>query len=82
MLHWKLCEKWGFNEAEKRYIRNPAKVLESENCKIWWNFLIQTDKALEHNRPDIIAIDKKSKKCLLIDPALKRKKKNAQIIES
>ena len=34
MLHWKLCEKWGFNEAEKRYIRKPEKVLESENCKI------------------------------------------------
>ena len=25
-------------------------------------------KTLEHNRPDITVIDKKSKKCLLIDP--------------
>ena len=31
-------------------------------------FSIQTDKTLEHNRPDITVIDKKSKKCLLIDP--------------
>ena len=82
MLHWQLYEKWGFNEAEKRYIRKPEKVLESENCKILWNFPIQTDKSLEHNRPDITVIDRKSKKCILIDPALKRKKKSAQIIES
>ena len=30
---------------------------------------MQIDKTLEHNRPDITFIDKKSKKCLLIDPA-------------
>ena len=31
------------------------------------NFPIQTDKTLEHNGPDITVIDKKRKKCLLID---------------
>ena len=34
-----------------------------------WDFPIQADKTLEHNRPDITAVDKKSKKYLLIDPA-------------
>ena len=34
MLHWKLCEKWGFNKAEKWYIHKTEKLLESENCKI------------------------------------------------
>ena len=34
MLHWKLCEKWGFNKAEKWYIHKREKVLESENCNI------------------------------------------------
>ena len=42
-------------------------MLESEECKILWDFPIQTDKTLEHNRPDITLIEKK--KCLLIDPA-------------
>ena len=69
MLHWKLCEKWGFSKAEKWYIHKPEKVLESESCKILWDFPIQADKTLEHNRPDITVIDKKSTKCLLIDPA-------------
>ena len=34
MLHWKLCEKWGFNKVEEWYIHKPEKVLESEDCKI------------------------------------------------
>ena len=69
MLHWKLCEKWGFSKAEKWYIHQPEKVLESENCKILWDFPKPTEKTLEHNQPDITVTDKKSKKCTLIDPA-------------
>ena len=34
-----------------------------------WGFPIQVEKTLEHNQPDITVIDKKSKECLLIDPA-------------
>ena len=60
--------KNGFNKAEKWYIHKPKKVLESENCKILWDFPIQTDKTLENSRPDI-TVDKKSKKCILIDLA-------------
>ena len=45
------------------------KALESEHCKILWDFLIQTDKKLEHNRPDITVVDKLARKCLLIDAA-------------
>ena len=59
----------GFNKAEKWYIHKPEKVLKYELCKILWDFLIQTDETLEHNGPDITVIDKKSKKCLLIDHA-------------
>ena len=63
--------KCGFNKAEKWYIHKLVKVLESEVNKIIWNFLIQTDKILkilEHSRPNITVINKKGKKCLLIDP--------------
>ena len=58
MLHWKLCEKCGFKKAEKLYIEQPEKVLEFEDCKILWDFHIQTDK--------------KRKKCLLIYHACPR----------
>ena len=61
--------KNGVSIKQKDGTYKPEKVLESENCKILWGFSIQTDKTLEHNRPDITVIDKKSKKCILIDPA-------------
>ena len=88
MLYWKLCEKRRFNKAEKWYKHKLERVLESEDLKILWDFLIQTDKTLEHNRPDITVITKKSKKLLRIDPAClltlesSRKKKNACIVVS
>ena len=69
MLHWELCEKLGFNKAEKWYRHKREKVLESENCKVLWNFPIETDKTFENNQPDINVIDKKNKKCILMDPA-------------
>ena len=69
ILHWKLCEKWGFNKAEKWYIHQPDKVLESKNCNILWVCPMQTVETLEYNRPDITVIENKSKKCILIYPA-------------
>ena len=33
MLHWKLCEKWGFNKAEKWYIQKPDKVLDLRTAR-------------------------------------------------
>ena len=34
ILYWKLCEKWGFSNAEKWYIHKSEKVLESDECNI------------------------------------------------
>ena len=43
--------------------------MENEKAKILWNFTIQTDKRLSHNRPDIVVVDKMSKRCHIIDVA-------------
>ena len=43
VIHWKLFEKWGFEKAEKWHMHQPEKVLESEDCKILWDFPIQTN---------------------------------------
>ena len=34
VIHWKLCEKWGFEKSDQWYTHKPEKVLESEECKI------------------------------------------------
>ena len=69
VINWKLCKKWGFEKSDQWYTHRSEKVLESEECKILWDFPKQTAKTLEHNRPDITVIEKKTNKCLLIDPA-------------
>ncbi|XP_069997569.1 uncharacterized protein [Penaeus vannamei] len=65
----KLAQKEYKEKSDKWYTHNPEKVLESDECKILWDFPTQTDKTLEHNRPDITVIEKNNKKCLHIDPA-------------
>ena len=45
-------------------------MLENEKSKILWGFAIQTDKAREHLRPDIIVIDKEKRECKIINIAV------------
>lgn len=45
------------------------KILVSEECKILWDFPIQTDKQLEHNRPEITVTEKRNKLWQFIDPS-------------
>ena len=37
--------------------------------KLLWDFKIQTDNKVEHNKPDIVVLDKIERKCLIIDVA-------------
>ena len=44
-------------------------MLENNEIKLLWDFPIQTDRKLEHNRPDITIVFKKKRECQLIDIA-------------
>ena len=68
-LHWDLCGQYEFERSDKWYEHSPENVEDNEKCKLLWDFLIQTDKKLDHNRPDIVLVDKQSKSCLIIDVA-------------
>ena len=69
-LHWDLCRKHGFQCASKWYEHVPEGVLESAECKILWDFTIQTDHVIQARRPDIVVIDKKAGTCQVIDVAV------------
>ena len=47
------------------------KVYESTNNQLLWDFKIlqQTDNKIEHNKPDIVVLDKVERKRLIIDVA-------------
>ena len=45
-------------------------MLERVKCKILWDFVIQTDKEMEHGRPDIVVLDKEKRECKIINIAV------------
>jgi len=69
-VYWELCKKYGVKVSnEKWYEECPDEVRKSEcgDYEIWWDRAVQTPKRLEHNRPDVVVIDKKSKHWIIID---------------
>ena len=69
VVHWRLCKSYGFESGDVWYKHEPKLVRENEQTKILWVFSIQTDHPIEVNRPDIVFLEKTSRKCLLIDIA-------------
>ena len=69
-LHWNLCKKYGINVVDKWYQHKPEAVLENDAVKILWDFSVQTDRVIEHRRPDIVVVDKAVNKCYIIDVAI------------
>ena len=69
VVHWRLCKSYGLESGDIWYKHEPKPVTENEQTKILWDFSIQTDHPIEANRPDIVVLEKTSRKCLLIDIA-------------
>ena len=71
IIHWELCGKYQLERAEKWYEHKPEGVIENEEVKLLWDFNIQVDHTdIEHRRPDIVVVNKKLRKCELIDIAV------------
>ena len=43
--------------------------MENDQVKLLWDFRIQTDHHFDHNRPDIVVLEKASRVCQIIDVA-------------
>ena len=66
--HWDLCsQKCGFERTANWYHHKPDPVCDSDKHKLLWNFKIQTDHRIEHNKPDIVLLNEEEKSCNLID---------------
>ena len=60
----------GFQYAEKSYnhhVDKESRVLENDEVKILWDFTIQTERKLEHNKPDLVVLNKKEKIIYVVD---------------
>jgi hypothetical protein len=72
ILHWQFCKSYGFDHAEKSYnhfVDKNNRVLENDSIKLLWDFSIQTQVKIDHNKPDIVVVDKEKRLCHLIDVA-------------
>ena len=68
MLHWKLCEKWSFSNGKKWYINKPEKFQNLRTARSCGISLYRLTRPL-NIIDQMTVIDKKSKKCIMIDPA-------------
>ena len=68
IVHWKLARKCNFEAGDKWY--EHESVLENEAYELLWDFSIQTDHAIEAQRPDLVVVDKKERSCKIIDFAV------------
>ena len=69
-IHWLLCKKYDLEHTDKWYQHQPSPVVENKRYKLLWDFSIQTDRVIEHRRPDIVIVDWEEKECIVIDVAI------------
>ena len=69
-IHWRLCEKYDLDKANKWYEHKPDGVIENTNYKILWDVMIQCDREIEARRPDIVVLDKQKREITIIDMAI------------
>ena len=65
-----LAEKYGFERARKWYEQKPEGVIERQEFKVLWDFMVQCDRVIQARRPDVIVVDKKQKEVRIIGIAI------------
>ena len=71
-VYWELCRKYGVKCADKWFEEVPeeVRVNEAGNVEIWWDRSVQTTTKMEHNRPDVVLVDRTKKRWILVDFAV------------
>ena len=65
--YWNICKKNELEHCEKWYDHAREGAVENEEIKVLWDINIQCDNLIEARRPDLIVIDKKEQKGIIID---------------
>ena len=63
-VYWELCRRYGIKCAGKWFEEVPEEVRVSEDggYEIWWDRSVDTTQKMEHNRQDVVVVDR-SRKC-------------------
>ena len=65
-VHWDICKKNKLEHIEKWYKHASEGAVVNEKIKVLWDINIQCDNLIEARRPDLIVIDKKEQKGIII----------------
>jgi hypothetical protein len=57
-------------DIQSHYIYKPESCLENDNYKLYFDRTVLTDIHIQHNRPDIIILNKQQKQAYLLDIAV------------
>ena len=68
-VYWELCKKYGMKYSSRWYEEVPEAVRLSKdgNFELWWDRSVETTQKLDHNRPDIVLINRVKKEWLIVD---------------
>jgi hypothetical protein len=70
-LHMNLAVKFNLlKDTQPHYIYKPESCLENDNYKLYFDRTVLTDIHIQHNRPDIIILNKQQKQAYLLDIAV------------
>ena len=68
-IHWELCRKYGIDCSSKWYNNVPSAVCSNpeDTIELHWDQTILIDVAVEHNKPDLVIVDKLKKLWTFVD---------------
>ena len=71
-VYWELCGKYGIERSCRWYEEVPEEVRVSSDgqYEIWWDRAVITTKKMEHNRPDVVVIDRVMRRGWIVDFAV------------
>jgi hypothetical protein len=68
IIHMNLAVKFNLlKNTQPHYIYKPESCLENDNYKLYFDRTVLTDIHIQHNRPDIIILNKQQKQAYLLD---------------
>jgi hypothetical protein len=71
IIHMNLTVKFNLlKDTQPHYIYKPESCLENDNYKLYFDRTVLIDIHIQHNRPDIIILNKQQKQAYLLDIAV------------
>jgi hypothetical protein len=71
IIHINLAVKFNLlRDTQPHYIYKPESCLENDNYKLYFDRTILTDIHIQHNRPDIIILNKQQKQAYFLNIAV------------